>query len=348
MIGRYKVCIKAQRVIYNFYLNNKVTIIRGDSASGKTTLYDLIVDYRSDKESSGIDISITPNCNIIPFSSLLWEEGARPENSIIIIDEHFKYLSNHDFNTFLNTSNNYFIISDRDDTGNLDFGIEDMYELHTSGKYTTFNKMYTNYLKLIKNDDINYRKVHINDIDKIITEDSALGCKFYYKLYDKETISSYGNSKVLNTVLDNINSKLFIVVDGSAFGKCIQPLDALIRRRDNLHLFIPDSFECVLLKSDVIGITKEQDAKYYEGIDVNDILKSPKDYIDITKFTLEQYYEDILVKCMAHTKFPYSKSSENDFYVSAKLLSNARKIIPIDLTKDDFNIDVNKMKIEFE
>lgn len=329
MNGIYNIFIKNRRLEYNFNLNSKVTIIRGNSASGKTTLHNIISDYLLDSESSNIDISITPQCNIIAYDSVFWDRGDRPDNSIVFIDEHFRYLNDHEFNRFLNTSNNYFVITDRDDTGNIDYGIKDIYELHTSQKYATIFRRYSNYFDIIKDIDNPGTLLSINKINTIITEDSKLGCDFYKHLYGKNTVSAYNNVQIEDKIKENIDDNLFVVVDGSAFGKFIQSVDILVNENENIHLFAPESFEYLLLKSNILKRVNLDEAMYYNDVHIDDILEAPENYIDITRYTREQYYTEILNKCMAKTRHPYSKSTKDTFYFSPKLLSDARKIIPI-------------------
>lgn len=329
MDGTYNLFIKNRRLEYNFNLNSKFTIIRGDSASGKTTLHNIISNYLIDSESSNIDISITPRCDIIAYNSIFWDCGVKPDNSIVFIDEHFRYLSDPEFNRFLNTSNNYFVITDRDDTVNIDYSIKDIYELHTSQKCVTTFRKYSNYFDIINDIANPGASISINKIDTIITEDSKLGCDFYKHLYGKNTISAYNNTQIENKIKENIDDDLLVVVDGSAFGKFMQSVDILVNENENIHLFAPESFEYLLLKSNILKRANLDEAMYYNNVHIDNILEAPENYIDITRYTREQYYTEILNKCMAKTRHPYSKSTKDAFYFSTKLLSDARKIIPI-------------------
>ena len=46
MTGAINIKMKNKRNIYNFTLKRNITILRGDSGTGKTTLYDMIKDYK--------------------------------------------------------------------------------------------------------------------------------------------------------------------------------------------------------------------------------------------------------------------------------------------------------------
>ena len=45
MKGIHKVTIYTKRIRYEFELTRNITIIRGDSATGKTTLIDMVQEY---------------------------------------------------------------------------------------------------------------------------------------------------------------------------------------------------------------------------------------------------------------------------------------------------------------
>ena len=45
MKGKHKVIVSTKRLKYEFELRRNLTIIQGDSATGKTTLVDMIRDF---------------------------------------------------------------------------------------------------------------------------------------------------------------------------------------------------------------------------------------------------------------------------------------------------------------
>lgn len=57
--GSYDVVINSRRLQYKFTIRRNVTIIRGQSATGKTTLVEMIRDCNE----NGIDSGITISCD---------------------------------------------------------------------------------------------------------------------------------------------------------------------------------------------------------------------------------------------------------------------------------------------
>lgn len=102
--------LKTGRLEYKFEINNRYNIIKGDSGTGKTTLYDLVRAYKEDEKSvqniSGIKI------DYIPIDSRYFNLDSI-EDSVIIIDEGCKFLKQHNIASILQKSNNYFVIMNR-------------------------------------------------------------------------------------------------------------------------------------------------------------------------------------------------------------------------------------------
>lgn len=57
MTGTHHVEVKNRDAVFKFDLYRNITIVRGDSGTGKTTLYEMIADYTRLKEASGVNVS---------------------------------------------------------------------------------------------------------------------------------------------------------------------------------------------------------------------------------------------------------------------------------------------------
>ena len=86
MKGKKRVIIQNNRVHYEFVIKRNITIIQGDSASGKTTLVNMIRQAENLGESSGINVSCEVPCRVL--EGVNWKiilENSR--ESIFFIDE---------------------------------------------------------------------------------------------------------------------------------------------------------------------------------------------------------------------------------------------------------------------
>lgn len=57
MKGKYRIIVTAKRLRYDFEIRRNITIIRGDSATGKTTLVDMIQEYVNNPSGTPVEVS---------------------------------------------------------------------------------------------------------------------------------------------------------------------------------------------------------------------------------------------------------------------------------------------------
>lgn len=86
MKGKHHIVIESARLKYEFDIKRNITIIRGDSATGKTTLIELLEDYRGGGEDSAVRISSDVPCRVFADSSDTWRQALEViADSIIFI-----------------------------------------------------------------------------------------------------------------------------------------------------------------------------------------------------------------------------------------------------------------------
>ena len=57
MRGTHRVTVRNRRVQFTLELERNITVIRGDSATGKTTLMGMLRDYEEQGIQSGVSVS---------------------------------------------------------------------------------------------------------------------------------------------------------------------------------------------------------------------------------------------------------------------------------------------------
>lgn len=57
MKGKYSVSVSNNKVKYEFSIKRNITVIQGNSATGKTTLVDMIREFEQNGADSGINLS---------------------------------------------------------------------------------------------------------------------------------------------------------------------------------------------------------------------------------------------------------------------------------------------------
>lgn len=96
MRGKYLITIKNNVLRYQFEIRRNITIIRGDSATGKTTLIDMIREYYDNGEQSGIILQCKKTCVVLEGRQ--WKVLLENiHDSIIFIDEETDLLQQMNF-----------------------------------------------------------------------------------------------------------------------------------------------------------------------------------------------------------------------------------------------------------
>ncbi len=90
MKGIYHVIVQNKRLRYEFDIRRNITVIRGDSATGKTTLYSMIALAARRGDSSGVEVQCEKKCRILDelgwklnvFLQIFWYSTRRERISI--------------------------------------------------------------------------------------------------------------------------------------------------------------------------------------------------------------------------------------------------------------------------
>ena len=89
MKGKYNIFVQNNRLRYDFVISRNITIIRGDSATGKTSLLELLEAYDRDGDSSGVLLKCDVPCVVIGGNR--WAENLQfIHNSIVFIRKRRK------------------------------------------------------------------------------------------------------------------------------------------------------------------------------------------------------------------------------------------------------------------
>lgn len=317
MKGTYTVKISDNRVKYSFELVRNITVVQGKSGTGKTTLYDMIAAYSRLKEKSSVQIVCDKPCIALrPDSD--WKVALKGINeSIVFIDEESDYVSTIEFASVIKKTNNYYVFFTRESLHNLPYSVEEIYEIHTSGKMHTFKKLYkqrSNYRYAINN----ARKKKA-DFDTLLTEDSKSGLEFYEHYFSGskvKCISAGSNTSIYGWLVENCDKNIFVVADGAAFGAEMNRVMSLQQKYPNITICLPESFEWMILKS---GLLKMENLEA--------VLANPSNYIESADYSSwEQFFTEFLIKNSQGTHFSYSKKGINSFYVVKR---NMDKVVAV-------------------
>ncbi len=177
MKGKYHVVVQNNRLRYEFDIKRNITIIRGDSATGKTTLYTMIALAARRGDSSGVEVRCEKKCRTL--EELDWKLVLPTlRDYIIFLDEDNLFLKTDEFARMARESDNYFVIITREDLVNLPYSVEEIYGIHSSGKYHDMKREYNEFYHIYGNDEISEEVKP----DGVLVEDSNSGYDFFRKV----------------------------------------------------------------------------------------------------------------------------------------------------------------------
>ena len=70
MKGKHRVIVSTKRLKYEFELRRNLTIIQGNSATGKTTLVDMIRDFVNNPSSTPVEVICDKKCHAVSYTHL--------------------------------------------------------------------------------------------------------------------------------------------------------------------------------------------------------------------------------------------------------------------------------------
>jgi AAA+ superfamily predicted ATPase len=142
MYGPINVEVRSNIVNYEFTLNRKITVLRGDSGTGKTNLIRLLNQYR---RNSGA-VRVICNHKIIGVGS---ENSAdvfdiinKNHECIIVLDEDaINVITMSVLAREIFESDNYYLLITRDKIDTFPVGVTEIYKLVYDGKVNRFDNL---------------------------------------------------------------------------------------------------------------------------------------------------------------------------------------------------------------
>lgn len=326
MKGMHHIVIQNKRIRFAFSIKRNITIIRGDSATGKTTLFSMIEEYGNLGKDSGVQIQCDKAC--VALSGKYWQETLENiHDSIVFVDEDSRFLKTKDFAKRIRNSNNYYALITRENLPALPYSVEEIYGIHCSGRYMDTRQVYNLFYKIYS--ETNPGKLLVKSL---VTEDSQAGFTFFSQVAMTRGIcceSADGKSNILGILqkrlLNKEQKETLVIADGAAFGPEMAHISQLLRGNSNIKLYLPESFEWLLLYADILN-------KPF----IRKRLEEAENYIESEKyFSWERYFTDLLMEETKDSPYPYDKSNLKDFYLQDKVVQKVLEAMaPICLAKE--------------
>lgn len=304
MKGTHRVVVSTKRLKYDFVIRRNITIIQGNSATGKTTLVDMIREAVNNPSGASVDLICDKKCFVL--DGTLWKEQLTAvSNSIVFIDEGNEFIKTIEFSKFIQNTDNYYVIVTRESLPTLPYSVEEIYGIKSSGKYGKLEQKFNEFYR-IYGSDIYKQSIHP---DTVLTEDSNSGYQFFKSICDDTHIkceSLNGKSNIFQYLNSHDNENILVIVDGAAFGSEMHRVTELIRDKKRVAIYLPESFEWLVLLSGVVKNSM-----------INSILDRPADYIESKEyFSWERFFTAILIDMTKDSYLAYTKKKLNSVYLT--------------------------------
>jgi hypothetical protein len=288
-------------------IRRNITIIRGDSATGKTTLITLLNQAATLGESSGVEVICKKPCRTLSGND--WELLLpNLHEQIIFLDEENRFIKTQEFAEAVKASDNYFVLVTREDLPNLPYSVEEIYGIHAAGKYHDLKRTYNEMYRIYGAEEWSGAPAIKPEV--MIVEDSHSGYQFFKQVCAESKIacSSAGGKSNLKNAVTDLSKKSLLIADGAAIGSEMNELYQMMRRAPNVKCYLPESFEWLILKS---GLVKEAE--------LPNLLEQPEQYIESREyFSWEQFFTAKLIEHTKNTYLKYQKSKLNPVYLHEK------------------------------
>lgn len=96
MKGIHHIIVSNGNLKYEFDIKRNITILKGDSATGKITLIEMIQEYLINGPDSGVNFSCDTECRVLTGN--LWKEQiSNNQDAILFIDEGNRCIESQEF-----------------------------------------------------------------------------------------------------------------------------------------------------------------------------------------------------------------------------------------------------------
>ena len=156
----------------------------------------------------------------------------------------------------------------------------------------------------------------------VLVEDSNSGFDFFSEIYRDSKLkctSAQGASNIFESLQDaDEESGTIVIADGAAFGAQMGRIYKTMQLNRHIHLYLPESFEWLILSSDVL-----------DDPEVRSILDFPEKHINSQDyFSWESFFTALLTDRTRGTYMQYSKTKLNPVFLQGKYCRRIVQALP--------------------
>lgn len=215
--------ISVKSKVFNFSgsISRRITVIRGDSATGKTSLVNVI-------KSHSPAVQIESSMPLIVAANDTWKQILVASDNAVIFFDDLSCTESKEFaevcSEYLVKNNLYIVIIGRQPFDNFILLAEEDRNLHSYTKVAlSVSEIYD-----FKTNGVDHwlepAKIPViddcSDVDCVLVEDRGKGGDFFENYFQNVVKSSQGKSQIMEDVLKLVNnhSKILVMIDLAAYG----------------------------------------------------------------------------------------------------------------------------------
>lgn len=318
MKGEHPVVVRNNKVQIKLPIRRNLTILQGKSATGKSTLIDLIAQHEELGENSGVTVNCDVPCRVLAGRN--WQRDLEEiENSIVFVDEDNAFMRSHEFARAARSSTNYYVLVARESLPQLPYSVDEIYGLRnttrSTSKYPVYKRVHTSTYRLFGAVEFGGERPEL-----VVVEDSNSGYDFFRALCstnDITCVSAGGKGNIYRLLRERKEEDILVIADGAAFGPEIAYVSTLSRFK-KIRLFLPESFEWLILNSSL-----------FDDRSTRDMLLHPADYIESADFfSWEQFFTKELIDKTRDGYLAYAKKCLNSAYLQPREMSAIVDALP--------------------
>ena len=304
MKGKISISIQNRHIAFKFELERNVTILTGDSGTGKTKLINMVRMYSTEGNASGITLKCDYPCIVLEGNN--WDKILQnTEKSIVFVEESTHFLKSESFAREIKNADNYYVFITREPLPQVPYSIESIKKIVKNNRKPKIERMFKN---------ISVKNISSFPYDEVLVEDSKAGFCFFSTACGKlsiQCISVGGKSNILSGLKESKSGRILVIADAAALGpEIIELMRFRMLSGKRIDFFLPESFEWLVLRS-----------KVFNGNEyVNDVLSNPVNHIESRQyFSWEQFFTQLLVdqtKDKPKLKYPRNKSKLPSGYLT--------------------------------
>jgi hypothetical protein len=141
MNGPIDIRIQDSHISYEFILRRKITVITGDSATGKSTLVLMVQAYNRNETF----VNVSSRYTLVAVNDTIALEAiiSTRTDMVLFLDEEITDKINKDIAAKILKSDNFFVFVTRKMSDMIPVSVQEMYKVKNSGKYNFLEGLFT-------------------------------------------------------------------------------------------------------------------------------------------------------------------------------------------------------------